>query len=83
MWRHFLNAALTAAISGGAGACGSIVLDPDHFGVDHLRHLGIVFAAGAIFGLINWLRSSPWQQQLPPDFSAAQIAARTSKEPTP
>lgn len=62
--RHLLNGLLTAAVSGGAAATGSILIDPEHFGAAHLQHLGIVFGAGAVLGILNWLRSSPWDIQI-------------------
>ena len=57
--KTFLRGALTAALSGGAAAAGQGILDPDHF---DLRHTGAVFLAGAVIGLLNWLRTSPWNQ---------------------
>jgi acyl dehydratase len=57
--KHLARGAITAAISGGALAATQVVLDPGH--VD-FRHTGIVFAGGALIGLLNWLRTSPWDQ---------------------
>lgn len=62
MVRHLLSTMLTVILSGGAMATSSIVIDPDHFNSQHLKHLGLVFAAGALMGLLNWLRQKPWEQ---------------------
>lgn len=59
-WKALLNGALTAAVSGGAMATAQIVLDPLHF---QWKVTGTVFAGGAVIGLLNWLRTSPWQPQ--------------------
>jgi len=59
MMTTWLKGLLSAILSGAASAAGAMVLDPDHFGVDHLRHLGLVAGVGAIVGLINYLKQSP------------------------
>lgn len=61
-WGDLLNGAITAVLSGGSMAVGSIIIDPEHFNSDHLKHLGIVFAAGGLMGLFNWMRTSPWNK---------------------
>lgn len=59
--RHLLASLFTVIVSGGAMATSSIAIDPEHFSFHHLQHLGLVFAAGAVMGLLNWLRSKPWE----------------------
>lgn len=64
-WLKGLAAAL---ISGAAAALGSMMLDPDHFGIAHLKHLGIVAGLGAVTGVINFLRQSP----IPPAWNGVE-----------
>lgn len=60
--RNIAAGLTTAAVSGGAAAAGMYALDPAHFNMTELRHLGLAFLAGAVAGVLNWLRSSPWQR---------------------
>jgi hypothetical protein len=59
-WKVFFNGLFTAAITGGALALGQMTLDPDHF---NLKMTGSAFALGAIGGVVNWIRKSPWAQK--------------------
>jgi len=69
----WLKGLLSAVLSGAAGAAAGMVLDPDHFGLDHLKHLGMIAAVGAIAGVINYLRQSP----LPPGEGVLDKAAKS------
>lgn len=54
---------VSAAISGGAGAAGVIVVDPDHFNFNQgLHKLGLAFAWAAIIGVCMYLQKSPLPQ---------------------
>jgi hypothetical protein len=59
--RAALRGAMTAALNGGAAATGAVMIDPTHFNRDELRHVALMFGMGALVGVLNWLRSSPWQ----------------------
>lgn len=57
-WKTVTNGIITAALSGGSTAAAQLALDPAHF--DYER-TGAAFMAGAVIGVINWLRQTPWQ----------------------
>lgn len=57
--RTWLNGLLTAAISGITMTAGAMVIDPEHFNTGTLKHLGMVALAGALIGVLNFLRQSP------------------------
>jgi hypothetical protein len=59
--RGTLRTLVTIALNGGCAALASVVIDPDHFNLSHLKHLGIVFGVGALAAVVNWLRQSPWK----------------------
>jgi hypothetical protein len=59
--RGTLRTLVTIALNGGCAALGAVVIDPDHFGLEHLKHVGIVFGVGALAAVVNWLRQSPWK----------------------
>lgn len=59
--RGTLRALATAALNGGVLATSFVVIDPTHFNRHDFRHVAAVFGAGALVGVLNWLRSSPWQ----------------------
>ncbi len=59
--RGTIRTLVTVALNGGAAALSSVVIDPDHFNLTHMKHIGLMFAAGAAAGVINWLRQSPWK----------------------
>ena len=59
-WKQILNGLVTAAVSGGCTATAQIVLDPAHF---DFQRTGMVFGAGVVVGILNWLRKSPWAAQ--------------------
>lgn len=60
--RTTLHTLLTIAWNGGATALGFAVIDPDHFNIHELKHLGAVFGMGALVAVINWVRQSPWKR---------------------
>lgn len=63
--RATVRTVLTIAINGGASALSFAVVDPDHFNLHELKHLGAVFAIGAAVAVINWIRQQPWKTDAP------------------
>ncbi len=57
--KAILNAAVTASVSGGAAAVTQVLVDPTKF---QPKQTGMVFLAGSIIGLVNWIRQAPWTQ---------------------
>lgn len=57
-WKVILNAAGTAAVSGGATA----VAAAGATGAG-LKSMGAVFLAGALAGIVNWVRKGPTAAQ--------------------
>lgn len=70
--RGTIRTVITIAANGGVAAIGAELIDPEHFGFAHLKHVAIVFGMGAAAAVINWLRQSPWKT--PDDRLMATIA---------
>jgi len=67
--KQLLRGAMTAVISGGAASTALVVMAPEHF---DFKHVGSIFLAGSVIGLLNWLRTSPWDTKV---VNAAQDVA--------
>jgi hypothetical protein len=50
---------LAAAISAAGSSLAAMVMDPDHFNLSNLKHLGIVAGLSALMGVAGYLKQSP------------------------
>ncbi len=57
--KPWLKGLVFATVSGAASSASVLVVDPAHFGLDNLRHLGVIAGVGALTGLIGYLKQSP------------------------
>lgn len=55
----WLKGLLAAMLAGAASAVAAMMIDYEHFNLEHLKHLGIVAAVGAIMGVAGYLKQSP------------------------
>jgi hypothetical protein len=58
-YRTWLKGLLAAALFGMGGMASSVMLDPDHFNLQNLRHLELAALVGAISGVLGYLKQSP------------------------
>lgn len=72
--RGTLKTLFTIALNGGCATLGAVAIDPEHFSLEHLKHLAIAFGIGATAAVINWLRQSPWKK---PDENFLDSVARS------
>ena len=69
----WINGLITAAISGGAAAALVVASDPQHL---DFQKTAMLFGAGAIIGILNWLRKNPWHyppSKIPEDGEQATV----------
>jgi hypothetical protein len=61
-WKAWVNGTVSAIITGAVAAVGMASVEPENFGLttgDYLK-IGKVILGGAVLGLINHLRTSPF-----------------------
>jgi predicted oxidoreductase len=57
--KTWLKSLAAAAIGGAATALSTMVVDPSHFNLADLHKLGAVAGAGAVIGVLSYLKQSP------------------------
>lgn len=50
---------IAAFITSSSGVLASVIVDPDHFNLDHSKHLLMVAAITGIVGVASYLKQSP------------------------